>query len=46
MKYCFFDLCLNDGEINKNFHRKFIDKKEKLIAQLVRFRKHLKTSSK
>jgi len=40
------DLCLDDGYINKNLHRKFINKVEKLIAQLAGFRKHLKISSK
>ena len=40
------DLCLDDGYINKNLHRKFINKVEKLIAQLAGFRKHLKISFK
>ena len=40
------NLYLDDGYINKNLHRKFINKVEKLIAQLAGFRKHLKISSK
>lgn len=40
------DICLDDGYISKNLHQKFIDKTEKLIAQLAGFRKHLKTFAK
>ena len=37
-----FDICLDDGYIDEILHKKFIDKTEKLIAQLVGFRKFLK----
>lgn len=40
------DLCLDDGYINKDLHKKFSEKGEKLIAQLAGFRRYLKNNEK
>jgi len=37
-----FDICLDDGYINKDLHQKFLEKGEKLIAQLAGLRRFLK----
>ena len=41
-----FDICLDDKYIDEVLHKKFIDKTEKLTAQLAGFRKFLKNSQK
>lgn len=37
-----FDICLDDKYIDENLHKKFVEKVEKLTAQLAGFRKFLK----
>lgn len=40
------DLCLDDRYIDQTTHKKFVERAEKLIAQLSGFRKHLQKNSK
>jgi four helix bundle protein len=41
-----FDICLDDGFIDKKIHSDFVKKVEKLTAQLAGFRKYLKNNEK
>lgn len=41
-----FDLCLDDGYIDIDLHKKFLGKGEKLIAQLAGFRRYLQNNKK